>query len=158
MALALMSCSTKSDIIIDDFESGTYAKWTVDGNAFGEVPASGSYAGQQNVEGYDGKFLANSFNEGDDSRGTLTSQEFIIERDYINFLIGGGMHQDTYIELIINDKSICKSRTVVETETLQWMTWDVKQYSGQKAIIRIVDNQRGGWGHILIDQIIQSNT
>lgn len=157
LCLSLIGCSTKSDIVIDDFESGNFDKWTVEGDAFGAVPASGSYAGQQNIEGFQGKFLANSFNGGDDSRGTLVSQEFNIERDYINFLIGGGMHADTYIELEVGGKSIYKSRSVVETETLQWMTWDVKDYQGQKAVIRIVDNQRGGWGHILIDQIEQGN-
>lgn len=158
LALTLIGCATKSDIIIEDFESGTYNKWTVEGDAFGATPATGSYAGQQNVEGFEGKHLANSFSGGDDSRGTLISQEFTIERDYINFLLGGGMNQDTYIELVINNKSIHRSRSVVETETLQWMTWNVKEYTGQKAVIRIVDNQRGGWGHILVDQIEQSNT
>jgi fructan beta-fructosidase len=158
LALTLIGCTTKSDIIIEDFESGTYNKWTIEGDAFGAAPATGSYAGQQNVEGFEGKYLANSYNGGDDSRGTLISQEFVIERDYINFLIGGGMNQDTYMELVVNNKSIYKLRSVVETETLQWMTWDVKEYIGQKAIIRIVDNQRGGWGHILVDQIEQSNT
>ena len=37
------------------------------------------------------------------------------------------------------------------------MSWDVKAYKGQEATLRIVDNQRGSWGHILIDAIEQSN-
>lgn len=158
LTLVLIGCTSKSDIIIDDFESGTYNKWTVEGDAFGATPAKGSYAGQQTVEDFEGQYLANSFNGSDDSRGTLISKEFTIERDYINFLIGGGQNQDTYIELVINNKSIYKSRSIIETEKLQWMSWDVKKYIGQKAIIRIVDNQRGAWGHILVDQIEQSNT
>ncbi|MBD8388934.1 GH32 C-terminal domain-containing protein [Dysgonomonas sp. BGC7] len=158
LALVLIGCTTKSDITIEDFESGTFDGWTVEGDAFGATPATGGYQGQQNVEGFSGKFLANSFNGGDDSRGTLISKEFTIERDYINFLIGGGMHEDTYIELVVDGKSVYKSRSVVESETLQWMTWDVRESKGKSAIIRIVDNQRGGWGHILVDQIEQSNT
>lgn len=158
LALALIGCTTKSNIAIEDFESGTFDGWTIEGDAFGVTPATGSYRGQQIVAGFAGKFLANSFNGGDDSRGTLVSKEFAIERDYINFLIGGGMHEDTYIELVIGGKSVCKSRPVVESETLQWMTWNVKEYKGKSAIVRIVDNHRGGWGHILVDQIEQSNT
>ena len=157
--LTLTACQQNTDdIIIEDFESGTYANWTVEGDAFGATPATGSYTGQQPVTGFEGKHLANSFNNGDDSRGALTSKEFTIERDYINFLIGGGTHPDTYIELLVEGKSVLQSRSLYETETLQWLTWDVKAYKNKKATIRIVDNQRGGWGHILIDQNEQNNT
>ena len=157
--LALMTACQhqEDDLIIEDFESGTYANWTVEGDAFGATPATGSYTGQQPVIGFEGKRLANSFNNGDDSRGTLTSKEFTIERNYINFLIGGGTNPDTYIELLVDGKSVLKSHSLFETETLQWLTWDVKAYKNKKATIRIVDNQRGGWGHILIDQIEQGN-
>ena len=157
--LALMTACQhqEDDLIIEDFESGTYANWTVEGDAFGATPATGSYTGQQPVIGFEGKRLANSFNNGDDSRGTLTSKEFTIERNYINFLIGGGTNPDTYIELLVDGKSVLKSHSLFETETLQWLTWDVKAYKNKKATIRIADNQRGGWGHILIDQIEQGN-
>lgn len=156
--LSLIGCSTKSDIVIEDFESDSYKNWTVEGEAFGTSPAEGSLPGQQEVKGFEGKRLANSYHGGDDSRGTLISPEFTIERDYINYLIGGGMHADTYIELLVEGKSVYVSRSIVETESLLWMTWDVKNYKGKKAVIKIVDNQRGGWGHILVDQIEMSNT
>lgn len=154
--LALVSCSP-SDIIINDFESGDYGAWTIEGDAFGTVPATGAYPGQQDVKGFEGKYLANSFNGGDDSRGTLTSPEFTIERDYINYLLGGGKGEDLYIELIVDGASVYKTHSVVDTETLYWMTWDVANYKGKKAVIKIVDNQRGEWGHILVDQIGMSN-
>ena len=157
LALITACQHQEDDLIIEDFESGTYANWTVEGDAFGATPATGSYTGQQPVIGFEGKRLANSFNNGDDSRGTLTSKEFTIERNYINFLIGGGTNPDTYIELLVDGKSVLKSHSLFETETLQWLTWDVKAYKNKKATIRIVDNQRGGWGHILIDQIEQGN-
>jgi len=158
-ALALITACQhqEDDLIIEDFESGTYANWTVEGDAFGATPAPGSYTRPPAAQDCGGKYLANSFNNGDDSRGTLTSKEFTIERNYINFLIGGGTNPDTYIELLVDGKSVLKSHSLFETETLQWLTWDVKAYKNKKATIRIVDNQRGGWGHILIDQIEQGN-
>lgn len=70
------------------------------GEAFGNNPVSGAYSGQLEVTGFNGAFLANSFNNGDDSKGILTFREFKIERDYINFLLGSGMHDSTYIELL----------------------------------------------------------
>lgn len=154
----IMTGCSPGDIIIDDFESGTYEKWSIEGDAFGSKPTQGAYPGQQEVKGFEGKFLANSFNGGDNSRGTLVSSEFKIERDYINFLLGGGKNNDTSIELVIDEKSIYKSSPLEESETLQWMTWNVKKYKGQNGRIHIADNHRGGWGHILVDQITMSNT
>lgn len=157
LALTLRSCHQSSVIVIEDFESGNFDKWTIEGDAFDKKPSEGNYAGQQPVSGFQGKFLANSFNGGDITQGMLVSDEFTIERDYINFLIGGGKHQNTYIELLINGESIYRSQSPVESETLQWLSWEVKNYRNQKASIRIVDNEQGGWGHILIDQIEQAN-
>lgn len=156
VAFLFAACSS-GDIIIDDFESGTFDKWTVEGDAFSANPTKGSHLGQQEVKDFVGAYLANSFNGGDDARGTLTSAEFTIEKNYINFLLGGGMHADTYIELLVDNNVVCTSRSQVESETLHWMTWNVGEYKGKKAIIRIVDNQRGAWGHILVDEISQSD-
>lgn len=150
------SCSA-NDIVIDNFESGNFGRWTVQGDAFGKQPCQGSYPGQQKVTDFEGKYLVNSFSGGDDSRGTLVSREFTIERDYINFLLGGGMQDDTYIELLVGGRTVCKSHSLVESERLLQMTWDVKAYKGKKALIRIVDNQRGPWGHILVDDIAMSD-
>lgn len=157
ISIFFLSACSQSDLLIDNFESGTYSKWTVEGEAFGLKPANGAYPGQQDVKSFQGKYFANSFYGGDDLRGTLISDEFTIERDYINFLIGGGMGEDTYIELVVDGKSVIKSRSIFESESLNRLAWDVKAYKGQKAQIRIVDNARGSWGHILIDDIYQSN-
>ena len=67
------------------------------------------------------------------------------------------MSEDTYIELLVGEQRVAKSHSPVESDTLQLMSWDVKAYRGQEASLRIVDNQRGSWGHILIDAIEQSN-
>jgi len=142
--------SSKSDIVIADFEGQTYGNWQVEGNAFGDGPSTKSAPGQQQIEGFKGKGFANSYNDqGDDARGTLTSPSFKIERDYINFLIGGGKNIDTYIELIVDGKSVIRSTSLVESEKLEPMSWDVKKYIGKEAIIKIVDLQRGAWGHIV---------
>ncbi|MFG5859542.1 GH32 C-terminal domain-containing protein [Dysgonomonas sp. Shenzhen-Wh21] len=156
-SLIIMTGCSSGDIVIDDFESGTYDKWTIEGTAFGTTPVQGRYPNQQEVNGFDGKFLANSYNGGDQLKGSLSSSEFKIEREYINFLLGGGKSNDIYIELLVDGKSIYKNSPLVNSETLQWTTWDVRQYKGLKAKILITDNHDGGWGHILVDQIIMSN-
>jgi len=78
------------DIPIADFEGDSYAPWTVTGEAFGPGPAKGTLPGQMRVDGFKGERLVNSFFNGDNTTGTLTSPEFRIERKFIAFLVGGG--------------------------------------------------------------------
>ncbi len=151
------------DILINDFEAANYGDWKVEGTAFGKAPAKGTLGGQQRVTGFEGKGLANTFLGGDKPKGTLTSPEFAIERDYIKFLIGGGGHKGTTCMNLLIDGEIVLSATGGNTapggsEFLNWHNWDVKKYAGKKAVLQIVDDASGGWGHINIDQISQSNT
>jgi len=44
------------------------------------------------------------------------------------------------------------------SERLQQHAWDVRDLKGREAVIRIVDNRTGGWGHINVDHIVQSDT
>lgn len=157
LVMANTSCAT-SDIIIDDFESSDFNKWTVEGEAFGTSPTQGALPHQNEISGYLGKGLVNSFHGGDGTHGSMTSKEFLIERNYINFLLGGGVHDNLYIQLLIDGTNVYKTHPINEGESLQWMTWEVEKYKGKNAVIKIIDNQKGGWGHILIDHIAMSNT
>ncbi|MCD7973951.1 MAG: DUF4980 domain-containing protein [Candidatus Azobacteroides sp.] len=153
-----ITSSCNNTIVIDDFESGTFNKWKIEGNAFGSFPAEGRYAGPKEIEGVLGRYLASSFHGGENSEGQLTSEEFKIKRDYINFLMGGGSQPGTYIELLVEGNSIYISYPPDESEGLEWFTWEVKEYKGRKATIRIVDNQTGPGGYILVDQIEMDNS
>jgi len=57
----------------------------------------------------------------------------------------------------VEDKPV-RSAEGVNSENLTWRTWDVSGLKGRKARIRIVDEATGGWGHISVDQIMQSDT
>lgn len=158
VSFIISSCSSKPDIVIADFEGATYGAWMLEGNAFGKGPSRRNHLGQEPIGGYKGYGFVNSYNkEGGDARGILTSPKFKIERNYINFLIGGGNNKDTYIELVIDGKSMIKSSPVYDTNQLYPMSWNVEKYWGKDAQIRIVDYQRGVSGYILIDHIVQSN-
>jgi fructan beta-fructosidase len=145
------------DILVEDFEAGTYEGWTITGEAFGKSPVSGELPGQMKLSGFRGKYLVNTFVNGDMSTGTATSSEFAIERSHIAFLIGGGPHERLVgVELLIDEKSV-RSATGPESEELEWSSWEVGEFTGQKARLRIFDKATGGWGHINIDHIIQTN-
>lgn len=121
----------QKDLVIADFESGTYDGWTIEGTAFGQKPASGAMSGQMPVEGFRGKGLVNTFFNGDRTIGTATSDPFKIKRTHISFLIGGGPHRKSVgIELLVNGRSV-RSSTGSESETLAWANWDVSQFAGK---------------------------
>jgi uncharacterized protein (DUF608 family) len=136
-----------------DFESGSYGDWKKSGTAFGDKPAQGTLPNQQPVTGFGGKYLVNSFAGGDASVGTLTSPEFIIQRPYINFKIGGGNHPGrTCINLLVDGK-VVRTASGKNNEKLESDWWEVSELKGKKAKIEIVDQEKGGWGHINIDDI-----
>jgi fructan beta-fructosidase len=152
----------RPDILVADFEGRDYGNWKVEGTAFGTKPARGTLPNQMPVTGFLGKGLVNSYHGGDDATGTLTSPVFTIQRRHINFLIGGGKYPgETCINLIV-DKKVVRTATGPNdksggSEHLDWHSWDVKELEGKSAIIQIVDQRQGGWGHINIDHIVQTD-
>ena len=145
-----------NDIVIADFEGPDYGAWKTTGEAFGNAPAHGTLSNQMEVSGFQGRELVNSYLKGDGTVGTLTSPEFRVERPFINFLIGGGNHPgETCVNLLVDGKVI-RSSTGADSEHLEWETWDVANLAGKTAQIEIVDKNTGGWGHILVDQLVQS--
>lgn len=157
-----LHAADRADIVVADFEGEDYGAWTVKGEAFGRAPARGTLPGQMPVTGFEGRGLVNSFLGGDATTGTLTSPLFRIDRPYINFLLGGGHHPgETCLNLLVDGKVV---RTVTGpnksaggTERLDWAAWDVRDLAGKSAVLEIVDRNTGGWGHINIDQIVQSD-
>jgi len=145
-------------ILIADFEGESYGEgWTLEGEAFGRAPAKGTLPGQQAVSGFLGKGLANSYLRGDGTTGSLSSPEFLVERNYIRFLIGGGaIEGKTCVNLLVDGKSV-RTASGAEDETLEPAGWDVSEFKGRKARIQIVDAATCGWGHVNVDQIVQSD-
>jgi endoglucanase Acf2 len=149
----------KSDVeILANFEGDAYPTgWNGQGAAFGTGPAKGAIEGETPVDGYEGQSLASSFHGGDRSVGELDSPDFRIDRKTIHFLIGGGKDPaNLHIDLVVNNAVVCTA-TGENSEHLEWKSWDVSQWEGQVAQIHIVDQATGGWGHILIDQIVATD-
>ena len=151
------------DVVLADFEATTYGSWTVTGDAFGPGPARGSLPGQMAVNGFKGQGLVNSFFKGDDSTGTLTSPEFRIERKFLSFLIGGGSNPEKLALQLLVDGKVVRTATGPNSqsggsEALAPESWDVSEFAGRNAILRIVDDAKGGWGHLNVDHLVQTDT
>lgn len=150
--------AVRETIVFADFEGDDYGAWQATGEAFGKGPAGGTLPSQQNVSGFQGKGLVNTFLGGDGPQGTLTSPAFEINRKFINFLIGGGGQTDqTCINLLV-DGAVVRSAVGRDNERLDWFFWSVEDLEGKQAQIQIVDKASGGWGHVNIDQIELSDT
>ena len=162
VCVAIEVFGQRPDILIADFEGDDYGDWKVEGEAFGTRPARGTLPNQMKVSGFLGNGLVNSYYNGDKSVGVLKSPEFIIQRKYINFLIGGGGFEGkTCMQLIVDGKvareAVGPNTEPGGSEELRPAAWDVREFEGKKAQIRIVDNATGGWGHINVDHIVQSD-
>ena len=149
--------------VFADFESGTYDGWAVTGEAFGRIPQTletiAPYQGRINGRG---KYFVNSHNirpggdvrRGDSLTGTLTSPEFMIDFDAIEFLAGGGPHPGkTCVNLVI-DSEVVLSATGKANNQMSLNTWDVRPFAGKQAKIEVVDNHTSGWGNIGVDHIV----
>ena len=64
---------------------------------------------------------------------------------------------ETTVNLLVNGQ-VVKSETGANAETLNWRNWNVDAYRGKSAQIQVVDKNTGGWGHILVDHIVFSDT
>jgi fructan beta-fructosidase len=157
LAHCLPACG--QDIVLNDFEGKTYGSgWRVTGTAFGAGPVQGAFVDQQPVTNYWGHGLADSYLGGDAATGTLTSPAFAVQRRYIKFLIGGGNHQGrTCVNLIAGGRVVRSAVGMGDREDLGWIQWNVSELIGRKATLQIVDGATGAWGHINVDQIVETD-
>lgn len=146
------------DVVVADFEQG-WGPWKVEGNAFGEQPYHrDELVHEQGVEAV-GDHIACSQGDrskpdaptGDAPKGKLTSPPFELQRDYLVFIIGGGHHVGkTCVNLLIDGEQVL-SEVGRNTTLMHEARWDVGRWRGHEAVIEVVDDHDGGWGHITCD-------
>ncbi len=131
--------------------------WDPVQSAFSAGPSRGTGLRQQEVTGFVGQGLVNTFDpNGDEPTGTLTSPPFRLTANYIQFLIGGANDPEkTCMQLLVDDE-VVRISTGKRKEQLEWTTWDIKEFRGREARIRIVDLKSEGWGHINVDHIVMT--
>jgi len=159
------------DVLIDDFESGKFDRWTVEGTAFGigpleieglDSPKPKSLS-NNNWEalycpGHQGKFVAHSASDRNNGpQGKLTSQPFAIDRKALKFLIGGGSTPSTRIDLLVDGK-VVRTASGEDLHGVTERVWNVAEFKGRQGVLQIVDASSGNWGYILVDRILLSDS
>lgn len=160
------SKTPRADIVVESWSSGTFRSWIPSGTAFGVAPRKVSdlpaYMGDV---GATGPYVVNSHEtrsgedvvSGDRHTGALISRPFLLERDFLNILVGGGGHVGkTCVNIIVEDK-IVGSVTGQSSNRMSWKSVDVRAYAGKQAQIQILDNEPGAWGNIGVGEITQSD-
>ncbi len=158
--------SGRFDIPFELWEKPTYEGWVVEGTAFGKGPVSKSQVPDyQGDVGGIGDRLVNSHatapgksvGEKDAATGKLTSHPFTIERDYLEFWIGGGNHTGkTCLNLIVDGK-VVRTATGKDSNKMHVETFALSDLLLKEAHIEIVDAESGPWGNIGIGRITQTD-
>ena len=163
----VLNPSPPSGNVFADFEGTTWGTgWTATGDFTDAGPVAGAIGDQQPVSGYLGTKLVNTFLDHDQSTGTITSPTFTITSNYIDLLVGGGNHpynanpapgsEPTAVNLVVGG-NVVATATGQDNEALNWVAWNTASLQGQQAQIQIVDQNTGGWGHINLDNIVFSS-
>ncbi|PFG14408.1 sucrose-6-phosphate hydrolase SacC (GH32 family) [Bacillus sp. es.036] len=104
---------------------------------------------------HEGRYHLWNFNDGgDDQVGELHSEPFTIDQNGgIDFLIGGGNDEENLYAALVrtSDGKELRKETGRDTEKYQRVYWDVSEYIGEEVVIKIVDNAKGAFGHINVD-------
>ncbi|WP_235012956.1 GH32 C-terminal domain-containing protein [Arthrobacter sp. SLBN-100] len=150
------------DLLFNGFEvpdGSTLAEagWTGTGDlspSYQPATAGGDY--------YIGAKRINTFETGaapgDDRQGTLTSPEFTLSRNFVSMLVGGG-HRDAEPGQVLEaqllvDGNVVRTLDGDDAGALNWKGWDVSEFTGKRARLRIVDQATGGWGHLTVDHVM----
>lgn len=149
---------TYSTVLIENFEGNTHRAWKITGNAFSWNLAATSLIDEWGDEGYEGSHILTSWIYSDAATGEIVSPSFIIEKNYINFLVsGGGDKENLYAALVVDGQEIfreCGSNS----RTMEQVVWNVSEFIGREACIKVVDNSTIAWGFINVDYFYQSDS
>lgn len=151
-AASTSACLADDLVVIEDFEAAAYGKWTAQGEAFGKGPV------EEDMVGILGRRVAASTNGS--GLGTLTSPAFPVERQAIYMLVGAieidGPPQQTAVELLV-DGDVVRKTMPSRYHGMFWETWDVSEFIGKQARIRMADRDPRGEAFVFVDHIMQSD-
>lgn len=157
---------TRFDLPFELWDKDTYDGWTVEGTCFGSGPILKSKIPtyQGNVGGPGDRVVnshatapGNSVAEKDQAIGKLTSSTLKIERNYLQFWIGGGKHAGkTCLNLVIDGK-VVRTATGSDSNKMRPEVFRIAELAGKEAHIEIVDAETGAWGNVGVGRIVQTD-
>ncbi len=138
------------------FETGTLDGWTATGEAWTRQPVKGDTVAPRRpgqASDHDGEFWLGGYEfAGDDPTGVLESAAFEVTHPYASFLVGGGNHRETRVDLVaVESGDAIFSASGPQNENLELVVADLRAHVGKNIVVRVVDEHSGAWGHINYD-------
>ena len=148
--------------VFEDFQTGTFQKWFVSGDAFGTGPIQDARpllsADPGSVQTVVPPGVAHSGLVSDKLQGVLRSQSFVITKKKILYHAAGRQAQ---INLIIDGYQLIRDPIyggltikIDQGDDFQWHAQDVSMWLGHRAYVELIDN---GPGYIAVDKIVCSD-
>jgi putative membrane-bound dehydrogenase-like protein len=141
------------------FEKGTLEGWKAEGDAWEKQPVEGDTvaARKRGNSQHAGKFWLGGYERiGDKGTGTLTSSSFVATHPWASFLIGAAPDAKTERVEIVDEASgkVIHSSSAAQQENMKRVAVNLEGVSGKRIFIRIVDQFKGGWGHVNFDDFV----
>lgn len=141
------------------FEKGTLEGWKAEGDAWEKQPVEGDTvaARKRGNSQHAGKFWLGGYERiGDKGTGTLTSSSFVATHPWASFLIGAAPDAKTERVEIVDEASgkVIHSSSAAQQENMKRVAVNLESVSGKRIFIRIVDQFKGGWGHVNFDDFV----
>lgn len=138
--MALTACS-HPDIVIGDFSNGQLDGWVIEGEAFKGNPYRLNDFSE--VTGAEDGYLIASRHNSKLMTGSINSEGFKISRRYLNLLLGGttesSWERNVAAELLIDGEVVKHNLSISRNaEELNWLSWDVEEFQGKTANVRLV--------------------
>ena len=156
--------STRPDIVFEDWSRENYDGWKMEGLAFGSGPVKKSAIPtyQGDVGGDTPRMVnshasapGNSVEEKDRATGKLISRQFVIDRNFIAFWIGGGKAKGNSrlgLSLVV-DAQLVLTASGKDANGMSLQYFEVAAYTGKTAHLEIIDDAAGSWGNVGVGKI-----
>ncbi|MCZ6793263.1 MAG: DUF1080 domain-containing protein [Planctomycetota bacterium] len=144
-------------------ETGSLEDWVADGDAFRKMPVKGDATlvkRRKQRAGHEGEYWAGGYEiDEDPPQGTLTSVPFRVTHPWASFLVGGGHHESTCVEVVqADDQKLLVRASGRDLEPMRRRIVDLREIVGKKIFVRLVDRHTGHWGHINYDDFVFHDT
>ena len=140
------------NIVLGNFESGTYEGWIATAGAFGNKPISeNSLPEGVEIKGLRGQYAASSIFYRTDAKGSIRTPLFEVKHKLLCMLVAGG--KDCSINLFV-DGQLAESISFSKMGPLTKKFINLKPYAGKQAYLEFFDN---GKEFLVFDNVILSS-
>ena len=148
-----------------DFETGDLQGWRIVSGANGHPIAGNARLRNANrAMNKEGRFYLGTLEmkqggkPNDKQTCIVESPVFRLEGPTIRLAVSGGTSSSTYIALCTLDGKELRKAHGRNSELFFTHTWEIPDLVGESVFVRLVDQNQGPWGHIVVDAISARGT